>query len=415
MPQPPPQTSISPAMPSTGALIVLAMTLSLGAAVSLGITRFAYSLLLPPMRADLGWSYTLAGAMNTANALGYLLGALLTPVVLRRTTVDRALLACAVLASVVMALGGVFTDTPLLLAQRLLAGVISAVIFMTGGLLAAQLGALSPAHSGLLLGLVYGGVGWGIALSSALVPPVLEATRLLEHGWRWGWLALGLAGGVASLGLLAGVRRLRRWQAGAPTPTAAQAGHDRVARFRWRDFAPALAGYLCFGMGYIGYMTFVIALLRQNGATSGQSSLFFALLGLAVVASGRLWAGVLDRWKGGQPMALLNALLGCATVLPVLTPAWPVMLVSGIAFGAVFLSVVASTTALVRHNLAPSAWMSGIGAFTLIFAAGQVVGPTLTGMVSDGAGGLRVGLLLSALMLWAGAALAVLQKPLEQP
>ncbi|MEY2859693.1 MAG: hypothetical protein RL392_151, partial [Pseudomonadota bacterium] len=37
----------------------LALALSLGAAVSLGITRFAYGLLLPAMRTDLGWSYTL--------------------------------------------------------------------------------------------------------------------------------------------------------------------------------------------------------------------------------------------------------------------------------------------------------------------------------------------------------------------
>ncbi|MEJ7139417.1 YbfB/YjiJ family MFS transporter [Comamonadaceae bacterium SL12-8] len=391
------------------------MTLSLGAAVSLGITRFAYSLLLPPMRADLGWSYTVAGAMNTANALGYLLGALLTPRLLRRCTADQALLGCALLASAVMALGAVLTDTPLLLAQRLLAGVVSAVIFMTGGLLAAQLGALSPSRSGLLLGLVYGGVGWGIALSSGLVPPVLEAAQGVAHSWRWAWAALGVACLLASLGLWAGVRWLRRWQALAPRQSAQQAGLDRVAVFRWRDFVPALAGYLCFGMGYIGYMTFVIALLRQEGASGAQTSFFFALLGLAVVGSGRLWAGLLDRWKGGQPMAVLNALLGVATLLPVLTQVWPVMLLSGIAFGAVFLSVVASTTALVRHNLAPGAWMAGIGAFTLIFAAGQVIGPTLTGMVSDGAGGLRLGLLFSALTLWAGAALALLQKPLAQP
>ena len=45
-------------------LVWIALALSLGAAVSLGITRFAYGLLLPVMRADLGWSYTLAGAMN---------------------------------------------------------------------------------------------------------------------------------------------------------------------------------------------------------------------------------------------------------------------------------------------------------------------------------------------------------------
>jgi hypothetical protein len=53
-----------------------ALVLSLGAVVSLGLARFAYALLLPPMRADLGWSYFVAGAMNTANAAGYLAGAL---------------------------------------------------------------------------------------------------------------------------------------------------------------------------------------------------------------------------------------------------------------------------------------------------------------------------------------------------
>ena len=65
-----------PARSPEPSLLGLALALSLGAAVSLGVTRFAYGLLLPPMREDLQWSYTLAGAMNTANALGYLIGAL---------------------------------------------------------------------------------------------------------------------------------------------------------------------------------------------------------------------------------------------------------------------------------------------------------------------------------------------------
>ncbi|MBJ7468260.1 MAG: YbfB/YjiJ family MFS transporter, partial [Rhodoferax sp.] len=69
---------------SPGRLVALALALSVGAALSLGITRFAYGLLLPAMRDDLAWSYTLAGTMNTANAAGYLLGALLTPWALRR-------------------------------------------------------------------------------------------------------------------------------------------------------------------------------------------------------------------------------------------------------------------------------------------------------------------------------------------
>ena len=64
--------------------LVLAAGLSFGSAIALGLTRFSYALLLPAMKADLGWSFAQAGAMNTANALGYLLGALAFPFVSRR-------------------------------------------------------------------------------------------------------------------------------------------------------------------------------------------------------------------------------------------------------------------------------------------------------------------------------------------
>jgi len=86
--------------------------------------------------------------------------------------------------------------------------------------------------------------------------------------------------------------------------------------------------------------------------------------------------------------------------------------VSGALFGAVFLSVVASTTAFIRHNLPSAAWPSGIAAYTIVFAAGQIVGPTLTGWIADGSGSLTRGLACSAAVLAAGAALAALQKPL---
>ena len=175
---------------------------------------------------------------------------------------------------------------------------------------------------------------------------------------------------------------------------------------------PALAGYTLFGVGYIGYMTFVIALLREQGVGAGAITLFYTLLGLAVVASARIWAGLLQRAQGGGALALLNALLGVATILPAITGAWPVVLASGLLFGAVFLSVVASTTAFVRHNLPQAQWAAGISAFTIVFAFGQVLGPAIVGWISDGPGGLQRGFLASALALWLGALLASRQKAL---
>nr|WP_288853572.1 YbfB/YjiJ family MFS transporter [uncultured Acidovorax sp.] len=408
MPLPPPSASFSV---SPLRSLWLAVALSMGAAISLGITRFAYALLLPPMREDLGWSYTLAGGMNTVNALGYLLGALATPLLLRRVAPGTVLVAGAVMATVFMGLSGFFTQAAPLLVQRLLAGGASALVFIAGGLLAARLGAQVPGRSGLLLGLYYGGTGWGISLSALLVPAVL-AVAPAPHGWTWAWWALALACMAATAVLLWPARALN----GLAAPVAAASGTTPEAavpdRVRWRALAPALLGYGLFGVGYIGYMTFVVALLREQGRGAGEVTLFYALLGLAVVLSSRIWAGLLDRSRGGEALARLNALLGVATILPAITGAWPVVVASGLLFGGVFLSVVASTTALVRHNLPQALWASGISAFTIVFAAGQIVGPTVVGWIADGPGGLARGLVFSACALWVGALVAWRQKPL---
>lgn len=405
-----------------GALAV-AVVLSLGAAVALGITRFAYGLLLPPMRADLGWSYTLAGAMNTANAAGYLVGALSSPWLMRRVGVPRVLLAGSLLASVFMAGSGFFTEAVPLLVQRLLAGITSAWVFVACGLLAARLGQWNPSRSGLMLGVVYGGVGWGIVCSALAVPEVLGLHASHAHGWVWAWWWLALACAAATTALVWPAWFFMQKEATALVGAMSTATNNEVkqgsaqmatlsAAQMARRFVFALGGYACFGVGYIGYMTFVIALLRDQGVSGTDITLFYVLLGLAVVASGRLWAGLLDRARGGGALALLNALLGVAIVLPAVTTAWPLLLLSGLMFGGVFLSVVASTTALVRHNLPVAQWPAGISVFTIVFAVGQIFGPSLVGWIADGPGGLARGLLFSAMVLWLGALLAWRQKPL---
>lgn len=379
-------------------VFVTALALALGAAISLGLARFSYALLLPPMRAELGWSYFTAGAMNTVNAMGYLVGALLLPRALARFDARTIFLAGGWGAALLLALhgvaGSVVRSDALLYALRGLTGVASAATFASGGLLAARLGQQPGARPSLVLGLYYGGTGLGIVASSLIVPPLT---------WPVAWQGLALAALAATLAMSWGTRPL------AAAPMAAAA---RGAGFRARDFAFGLAGYLMFGLGYIGYMTFIVTLLREQGASGATVVAFYILLGCGVIASSWLWAPLLQRYRGGQPLALLNALLAVATLLPVLSAHPLAVFASGALFGAVFLSLVASTTALVRHNLPPAAWPAGIAAFTSIFAAGQIVGPSLVGWVADGAGGLARGLAVSAGVLALGALLAARQRAL---
>jgi len=301
-----------------------------------------------------------------------------------------------------------FRDPNGLLAQRFLAGFASAWVFVAGGLLAARLAQDHPHQSGWLLGLYYGGTGWGIVAAALIVPWAMPEPA----DWPRAWWALAVVCGMALVPMALAVRDVSPKGAHpspAPTPVTEPLPWSRArAAMTW-----VLLGYGCFGMGYIGYMTFVIALLRQQGVSEADRTLFYGVLGLGVVVSARLWARLLDRHRGGRALAILNALLAVATALAALTQSLPVLLLSGALFGSVFLSVVASTTAFVRHNLPEGLWVRGIGLFTVVFAWGQIVGPTMVGWIADGPGGLTQGLWVSAATLALGAALAWQQKPMH--
>src|ERR1700743_136154 len=160
------QTPSSPDSAQRLPTLRLAAALSLGSAIALGFARFAYALLLPSMKLDLGWSFAQAGCMNTANALGYLLGALAFPRLARHWSASALFGGGCVATALLMAGSGLLAGTQSLLAVRVITGVSSAAIFISGGVLAARLASARPHDAGLVLGLYYGGTGWGIVASS---------------------------------------------------------------------------------------------------------------------------------------------------------------------------------------------------------------------------------------------------------
>ncbi|MCZ2439443.1 MAG: YbfB/YjiJ family MFS transporter, partial [Burkholderiales bacterium] len=222
-----------------------ALALALAAAVSLGLARFSYALLLPPMRQDLAWSYVTAGGMNTFNAAGYLLGALLMPRLMRRFDARLLMLAGGAGSALLLALHAGTRSDAVLIVLRTATGVCSAFSFVGGGLLAARLASLASARAGLVLGVYYGGVGIGIIGSALLVPPLVDAQAAR---WPAAWLALAAAAALLTVLTAAGTRGLV-----APPPPAGER-----TRLAMRTLAFGLAGYAMFGLGYIAYMTFII-------------------------------------------------------------------------------------------------------------------------------------------------------------
>ncbi|WP_407540862.1 YbfB/YjiJ family MFS transporter [Deinococcus radiomollis] len=421
VPSPVPPGSVQPQsvqpLPARSPLLTAA-GLALGAAVALGFGRFSYALLLPPMRDSLAWTYTQAGSLNTANGLGYLLGAVLAPLIIGRWGARPAFLASMLgtaLGLLLTALSGQFVW---LISMRLLVGLAGAVTFTAGGLLAAQAASLAPPRqAGTVLTTFYAGASLGILLTGLGLPPLLAS--LGPAGWRAGWAVLGLAS-LLGLGVAYVATRSRsaRGQPDAQAASAqvrsAQVGSAPIGAAHLRPLLHSLLAYACSGLGYVAYTTFSVTYLRTQGASTARITLFWTLLGLAGLLAPLIWGRLLAKSWGGRGMGTLMAVMSVGAALPVLSAAPWVVALSAVLFGATCLSVVASTTALARQSLPPAVWGAGVATYTITFAAFQSLGPLLTGALADhGSGGLRLGLGLSALVLLVGSGLAFSQRRVD--
>jgi predicted MFS family arabinose efflux permease len=170
-----------------------------------------------------------------------------------------------------------------------------------------------------------------------------------------------------------------------------------------------LAGYGLFGAGYIAYMTFIVAYLSQQGATSSEIGLFWILLGVSAVAGNLAWAPVLARFSGGRGPALTLAAVLAGTMLPVLSGSMAAAYASALIFGGSFLAAPAAVTGSARQVLPQRHWTSAIAGLTVTFSAGQCLGPVLAGVLSDGPGGVRAGLTTGAVILTASIAITLCQ------
>jgi predicted MFS family arabinose efflux permease len=375
----------------------LILILSLAPTIGLGIGRFAYALVLPDMRDALGWSYSAAGFMNTVNAVGYLAGALLASRMIRRFGLPQTVRWGTLAAITSLALCAVSGNFFVLSFARLLAGVGAAGGFVGGAALAATIAQTRPERANFLLSLFYAGPGLGIISSGLIAPFVLQGFG--PGSWWIVWWAMTLLCAVLILPLLL-----------APLGGGAAIDSATPAKFSIRPVLVYLIGYFLFGAGYIAYMTFMIAYVRDAGGGAAAQSAFWSLIGLSAFVTPWVWRRVLALDRGGLATTIILGVNAVGAALPIFGHSVWLLAISALMFGAAFFAVVGSTTAFVRFNYPPQAWPTAIAAMTISFGIGQTLGPIVVGSITDAMGSLSFALNVSAAMLAAGAVLSAFQR-----
>jgi predicted MFS family arabinose efflux permease len=379
----------------------LILILSLAPTIGLGIGRFAYALVLPDMRDSLHWSYSAAGFMNTINAVGYLAGALVASRLIKRFGLAASVVWGTVACVVSLALCAMTGNFIVLSFARLLAGFAAAAGFVGGGALAATIAQSRPERANFLLSLFYAGPGVGILASGLIAPFVLQAFG--AGSWWIVWWALTLLSVVMIVPLML-------------VPLSGNAAMDHHARvgFSVRPVLIYLTAYFLFGAGYISYMTFMIAYVRDGGGGAAAQSVFWSLIGVSAFVTPWVWRRVLALDRGGLATTIILGMNAIGAGLPIFGHSPLLLAISALVFGIAFFAVVGSTTAFVRFNYPVEGWPAGIAVMTIAFGIGQTLGPIAVGAVTDALGSLSYALNVSAALLALGAILAAFQGKLKR-
>lgn len=357
--------------------------------LTVGLARFAYTPMLPVMRAETWLTEVAGGWLATFNYMGYMSGALLAASISSLHTkyqLYRAGLVIGVLSIAGMALT---QDMVLWSILRYIAGLSSAAGLLIGSGL--MLNWLMRNGHRPELGIHFGGLGGGILVSGLVA--VLMAAMHLDWAQQWG-----------TLGLLSALLFIPAWLwLPEPAPPASQQTTSQIPpSMQWLRLMIAM--YFCAGVGFVVSATFTVAMVEKIPTLNGWGSWVWVLVGIAATPACFIWDRV-SRRIGDMP-ALQLAFAGqiLAIVLPAVSMNAAIAVFSAALYGATFIGIVSLTlTVIGRHYPANPA--KAMARLTLSYGVAQIIAPAATGYIAEATGSYQGGLLMAAAVMVVGMGL----------
>jgi len=242
-------------------------------------------------------------------------------------------------------------------------------------------------------GVLYAGVGSGIAIAGLTCLAIMQSQGSAELAWvTLGAFALAISAAV--------------WPVFSP-PTAAAAvppGETRPPS-AWL----LVACYGAYGFGYVVPATFLPAMARQIVPDPLAFGWAWPVFGVAAAAS-TLAAGKLGPSLGPRKVWIFCALvMACGVSAPLALPSLPGIMVSAVLVGATFVTITLAGMQEARRIFGAAA-RPVMAAMTSAFALGQLAGPLLIALVERLPYGVDLVLLAATASLLGSAAALSLRR-----
>lgn len=369
-------------------LSLVGLSGAIAMAAAMGFGRFFYTPVLPGMIAGIPISSAGAGYIAAGNFAGYLAGAILAgqgwAAGRERMIALSSLLATAAL----LAAMALTTSVPAFVAIRFLAGLASALAMILTSSIVLPYARNCGKQGHVVNFLHFGGVGVGIALSSALALIVNTSAGDAAHGWRINWLA----GAAITLAAVLLVHFM------LPRPHGVTE-RKVEPKLEWKlPLVLLTTSYGLFGFGYVITATFLVTIARQGDAGPTIEFLAWFVTGCAAAVSLLAWHPLAIRIGLSRSYMVAMTVLALGVLCSVLLPPTAGALLGGFLLGATFMVVTAYGLQL-GGKLAPESPRRALASLTAAFGTGQIIGPLVAGWAAEKSGSFALPTLIATAVL----------------
>lgn len=361
--------------------------------IAMGIGRFVYTPILPLMQKDLSFSDSIAGYLASMNYAGYFVGAVLAgalPLKSYRTVALRTSLIVSLLTTFCM---GVSHSYLWMFLIRFLSGLSSAFIFVFASSIV--LDQLAQEGKTNWSGLFYSGVGLGIFTSSIIL-------SCLDHvlNWQWLWIVFALFCTILTIF----VWKWLKDPSPLRSPKGKQDQHSAWAVPPKSWLPVIMAAYGLEGFGYIVTGTFIVSIAEKTYTFSLGPSIVWLVVGLAAAPSCIIWSFLAKKWGFVRSLFCAMTLQAFGIAIPVFWLSKMSMLLSALLFGGTFMGITTLATTLSRQ-ISPKNSNQIIGYLTAIYGIGQMIGPSISGLLLDYTNSYQTALITASSSVFTGAVL----------
>ena len=377
-------------MNKTNNVAILILTGIAALTIAVGIGRFSYTPILPYMISELNLTTTEAGLIASSNYLGYLLGSLI-PIFPQFPKNIRSIFIYSIFISIISLFAMGLTNTfEVFILIRFIHGIFSAFVLILGT-------SLIVSHvqkkGKIFLGTAhFSGVGLGMALSAIVV----SYLGFLNFTWDELWFSIGILAIMLSFQIIKFT----------PIQKAEIKYNLKSKNKTSLGFSLITISYGLYGFGYVAFGTFISTMSRLTPGLEKTEPYVWFVVGVTGIPSVFFWNWFGSKIGNDIGLFLANLILGLGVLFSVLINNEFGIFISCILFGLSFVPIT-SMCLLEGQKRFSGSFIVSTAILTFSFSIGQMIGPYLSGLLTDYYGSFFFSMIISGIVLIFGSLLMI--------